>query len=170
MPPLPLRVAHAQHGSTTSARAQRLSSATRTLRRRGRRRFPSLAVTLALLTQIACTNAAVDKAVGSTDGPSTVVVTRGEAGITVQNLAGRPLLNIRVAIEPSDGGQAFVHTLPTLDTGLSREVPFADFRTEEGTLFEPGAVAPKEIQAAARDTLGNNYTVKTPWDRQPPQQ
>ena len=67
-----------------------------------------------------------------------VVVARAERGITVENRAGRPLLNIRLVIEGRDSGTAFVYTLPTLDTGATREVPFADFRTEDGTLFEPG--------------------------------
>lgn len=121
---------------------------------------------LTLLVHAACTNAAVDKAVGSTDGPSAVTVTRTDTGITVRNQAGRPLLNIRIAIEPRDGGPAFVHTLPTLDAGLSRDVLLSDFRSEDGTLFDPGGRA-KQIKTTARDTLGNSYDVTTPWDPGP---
>jgi len=113
---------------------------------------------------IACTNAAVDKAVGTTDGTSGVLVSRTGKGITVQNQAGRPLLNIRIAIESRDGGAVFVHTLPTLDAGASHEVAFSDFRTEDGTLFEPGSAAPKQIKTTARDTLANSYDVTTRWD------
>jgi len=118
----------------------------------------------ALIVHIACTNAAVDKAVGTTDGTSGVLVTRTGKGITVQNQAGRPLLNIRIAIESGDGAAVFVHTLPTLDAGASHEVAFADFRTEDGTLFEPGSITPKQIKTTARDTLANSYDVTTPWD------
>ena len=118
---------------------------------------------LALIGQLACTNAAVDKAVGNADGASTVVVARAERGITVENRVGRPLLNIRLAIEGRDTGTTFLYTLPTLDTGATREVPFADFRTEDGTLFD-GSVAAKQIKTTARDTLGNNYDVTTPWE------
>ena len=118
---------------------------------------------LALLGQLACTNAAVDKAVGTASSDAAVVVARGERGITVENRAGRPLLNIRLVIEGRDNGASLAHTLPTLDTGATREVPFADFRSDDGTLFEAGSVAAKQVKTTARDTLGNNYDVTTPW-------
>jgi hypothetical protein len=127
-------------------------------------RFFRIGLALSLIGQLACFNAAVDKAVGTTDGASAVVVTRAERGISVENRVGRPLLNIRIAIEGRDGGAVFVNTLPTLDTGATREVPFADFRTEDGTLFEAGSVAAKQVKTTARDTLGNNYAVTTPWE------
>jgi hypothetical protein len=120
---------------------------------------------LAVLALAACTNAAVDQAVGTTTGTSEVILTRTETGITVQNHVGRPLLNLRVAIEPGGTGAVFLYTLPTLDAGASREIPFADFRSEEGTLFEPGSVAPKEVKATARDTLGNSHNATMPWAR-----
>ena len=126
--------------------------------------FFRIAAALTLMVPIACTNAAVDKAVGTTDGTSGVLVTRTGNGITVQNQAGRPLLNIRIAIESRDGAAVFVHTLPTLDAGASHEVAFADFRTEDGTPFDPGSIAPKQIKTTARDTLANSYDVTTPWD------
>ena len=118
---------------------------------------------LALLGPLACTNAAVDKAVGNASSDAAVVVARGERGITVENRAGRPLLNIRLVIEGRDNSAAFAFTLPTLDTGATREVPFADFRSDDGTLFEAGSVAAKQVKTTARDTLGNNYDVTTPW-------
>ena len=122
--------------------------------------------TLAALTVLAvsaCTNAAVDKAVGTTDGGSEVVLARTESGITVHNRVGRPLLNIRVVLEPAGDGPVYFHTLPTLDAGVTREIPFADFRSEEGALFEPGSHEPKQVKATARDTLGNSYDVTAPW-------
>jgi hypothetical protein len=120
---------------------------------------------LTVLALTACTNAAVDKAVGTTSGTSEVVLTRTETGITVQNHVGRPLLNLRVAIEPDGPGAVFRYTLPTLDAGATREILFADFRSDEGTLFEPGSVAPKEVKATARDTLGNSHAATMPWVR-----
>jgi hypothetical protein len=126
--------------------------------------FFRIAAAAALMVHVACTNAAVDKAVGTTDGTSGVLVTRTGKGITVQNQAGRPLLSVRIAIESRDGATVFVHTLPTLDAGASHDVAFADFRTEDGTLFEPGSGAPKQIKTTARDTLANSYDVTTPWE------
>lgn len=123
-----------------------------------------LPLALALMGHIACSNAAVDKAVGTTDPAATIVVARTETGISLQNRVGRPLLNIRAAIETRDGA-VFLHTLPTLDAGVTYEVRFADFRTEEGALFEPGSVVPTQVKTTARDTLGNNYDITTPWER-----
>ena len=125
-----------------------------------------LPLALALMGHIACSNAAVDKAVGTTDSAATVVVARTDTGISVQNRAGRPLLNIRAAIETRDGA-VFLHTLPTLDAGVTREVRFADFRTEDGALFEPGSIVPTQVKTTARDTLGNKYDVTTPWEPGP---
>ena len=122
---------------------------------------------LALIGQLACSNAAVDTAVGTTNGVSSVVVARAERGITVENRAGRPLLNVRLTIEGRDGGVTFASTLPTVDAGATREVPFADFRSEDGTLFDPGSIAAKQIKTTARDTLGNSYDVTTPWEPGP---
>ena len=125
-----------------------------------------LPLALALMGRIACSNAAVDKAVGTTDSAATVVVARTGTGISVQNRVGRPLLNIRAAIETRDGA-VFLHTLPTLDAGVTHEVRFADFRTEEGALFEPGSIVPTQVKTTARDTLGNKYHVTTPWEPGP---
>ena len=131
-------------------------------------RFFRTGLALSLMGQLACSNAAVDKAVGTATGSATVAVTRTDRGLTVENRVGRPLLNIRIAIEGRDGGAVFANTLPTLDTGATREVPFADFRTEDGTLFEAG-VAATQVKTTARDTLGNSYAVTTPWEPGPGQ-
>ena len=122
-------------------------------------------VALALIGQLACTNAAVDKAVGTTTGTSTVLVTRGERGLTVENRVGRPLLNIRIEINARDTSTTFIYTLPTLDTAATGEIPFADFRAEDGTLFEPGSTPAKDIKTTARDTLGNGYAATMPWEQ-----
>src|SRR5205085_7218570 len=96
-------------------------------------------VALALIGPLACSNPAVDTAVGTTTGTSTVIVARGEGGLRVENRAGRPLLNIRLEIFGRDSPTVFNYTLPTLETGATREIPFADFHAEDGTLFEPGS-------------------------------
>lgn len=70
--------------------------------------FFRIAGAAALMLHIACTNAAVDKAVGTTDGTPGVLVSRTGKGITVQNQAGRPLLNIRIAIESRDGASVLL--------------------------------------------------------------
>jgi hypothetical protein len=121
-------------------------------------------VALPVLAQLACTNTAVDKAVGTANGASSIAVARGERGVTVENRAGRPLLNIRLEVQVRDNGAPFLYVLPTLDAGGSREIPYADFHTEDGTLLDAGSVAATEIKTTARDTLANSYNVAVPWD------
>src|ERR1700693_6439665 len=64
----------------------------------------------------ACSNAAVSKAVGTTDGKSAIVVGRSESAVSVENRVGRPLLNVRVTVETVETGTPFVLVLPTMDT------------------------------------------------------
>jgi hypothetical protein len=109
-----------------------------------------------------CTNAAVDKAIGTTEGAKRLLVTRSDTAVVVDNAAGRPLLNIRATIE-GDAGVTFVQVLPTLDTGQKADLRFGDFRTEDGTLFDPAVTRARRIKVAARDTLANNYDVVVPW-------
>jgi hypothetical protein len=124
-------------------------------------RLPALWLLLVLAG--GCTNAAVDQAVGTSEGGG-VALERSDAGIVVQNGVGRPLLNVRLAIEP-DAGAPFVYVVPTLDAGARREVPFAEFRSEEGAVFDPGYFAPRQVTAAARDTLGGSHDARIPWAR-----
>ena len=112
----------------------------------------------------ACTNAAVDKAVGTTDGTTGLSVSRSDTAVVVENGAGRPLLNVRAAIEGNPGG-VFVLVLPTLGVNQKADLRFSDFRTEDGILFDPALVRAQQIKVTARDTLANSYDVRSPWNR-----
>lgn len=125
----------------------------------------SAGVFLAAWLLSACSNAAVSKAVGTTDRPSTIVVDRSESAVIVENRAGRPLLNVRVTVEPTETGTPFIHVLPTMDAGEKRDLAFTDFRSEDGTLLDPVSVRPMQVKVTARDTLANNYDVTIPWGR-----
>ena len=110
----------------------------------------------------ACTNAALEKAVGTTEGATGLAVSHSDTAVVVENGVGRPLLNVRATIEGGAGG-AFVHVLPTLGAGQRADLRFSDFRTEDGTLFDPATVHATEIKVTARDTLANSYDVTSPW-------
>ena len=113
----------------------------------------------------ACSNAAVSKAVGTTDGKSAIVVARSESTVSVDNHVGRPLLNVRVTVETVETGTPFVLVLPTMDNGEHRDLRFEELRNEDGTLLDPVAVHPRQLKVTARDTLANSYNVTIPWDR-----
>ena len=124
-----------------------------------RRSLAGLASVVVLIAAAACTNAAVDKAAGNTEGPSDILVEQTSTGIHVENRAGRPVLNVRITV--GDGKAAFVHVLPTLDTGADQTVPFDRFVNDDG---EPltAASATGALRLTARDTLGNTYGTTVP--------
>ena len=113
----------------------------------------------------ACSNAAVSKAVGTTDGKSAVIVGRSESAVSVENRVGRPLLNIRVTVETVETGTPFVLVLPTMDNAEHRDLRFEELRNEDGALLDPVSVHPKQVKVTARDTLANSYNVTIPWDQ-----
>ena len=110
----------------------------------------------------ACTNAAVDKAVGAGAGEG-IAISRTNAGVTVTNNTGRPALDIRLNIELNDPAMPYFHIVPTLEPGQTVNLAFTDFRNEEGSLFDPKLVSPRQVKMTGRDTLANHYESTTPW-------
>ena len=117
------------------------------------------AVTLLLIS--ACSNAAIDKAAG--DGPGAgIAVSHSATAVVVENNTGRPLLNVRTTIETETGG-AFVQVQQALDTGQTADMIFANFRSEDGTLFELSMSQPARIKVTARDTLATQVEATVAW-------
>ena len=126
------------------------------------RRFVNHAtMLLAAILLSSCTNAAVDKAVGSGAGAG-IAVAKTPAGVSVTNNTGRPALDIMLNVD-ADGPQPFFKQVPTLDVGQTLNFAFTDFRNEEGALLDPSAVTPKQIRMTGRDTLAQHYESTTPW-------
>lgn len=124
------------------------------------RRGAAAAAIGAALLALGCTNAAVDQAVGTSDGAPEIVVSRSDSTIKVENQVGRPVLNVRVEVV---GDATFVHVLPALDAGATRELTFAEFRTEDGVLFDPATGSPRQITLTARDSLGGSHEATVEW-------
>jgi len=126
-----------------------------------KRLLSAAAFLLAGVAFSSCTNAAVDKAVGSGAGAG-IAVARTPAGISVANNTGRPALDIIVTVDV-EAPHPFFRQVPTLDAGQTVTLAFTDFRNEEGALFDPSAVTPKQIRMTGRDTLAQQYQSTTPW-------
>ena len=122
----------------------------------------SVVVVSALLLS-ACTGPGVREAVGTGAAEAPVEVRTSESAVTVENRAGRALLNVRVAIEARGTPAAFVRTVPSIETGQTMNLLLTDFRTEEGEVFDPFATAPARVTVKARDTLTNSYEVSAEW-------
>lgn len=116
---------------------------------------------LLLISLAACSNAAIDKAAGDGVGEG-IAVRRSETAVVVENHTGRPLLAIRATIKTDTGG-TFVQVLQALDTGQEANLAFANFRSEDGTLFELSMSQPVGIKVTARDTLAGTYEADVDW-------
>ena len=86
-----------------------------------------------------------------------------ESGLTIDNHAGRPLLDVRITIEAADVATTFVRVVPTIDSGAQHVMMLTDFRNEDGTLLDPGSMHPSHVTVTARDTLAKTYTKDLPW-------
>lgn len=120
-----------------------------------------ISATLLLISLVACSNAAIDKAAGDGAGAG-IAVRRTNAVVVVENNTGRPLLNVRATIE-TDTGASFVQVLQALDTGQTANLNFPNFRSEDGTLFELSMSQPARIKVTARDTLAGQHEATVPW-------
>ena len=125
----------------------------------------AVAALLALCSVLAgCSNPAVSKAVGTGgDADTPIAVTASDAGVTVANRTGRPLLDVRMTITGGTPSASFIRVVPTIDAGAKSDSQPSDFHTEDGTLLDPAAVHPTNITVTARDTIGKSYSVATPW-------
>jgi hypothetical protein len=122
----------------------------------------SVALLGALLLS-ACSGPGVHEAIGTGAEATPVVIHTSASAVTVENRAGRPLLNVRVAIDATGAPAPFVRTIASIDAGQAMIVPLSDFRTEEGVALDPVTAAPTQVNVRARDTLTNSYDVTSAW-------
>src|SRR5947207_2977597 len=110
------------------------------------RNLPNILMLSLACLATACSNPAVSKAVGtgSEGEPIRVVPSAAESSVTIDNHAGRPLLNVRVSVDVNEDQGPFVLVVPTIDAGASATVSLTTFRNDSGPL-DPSAVHPKQV-------------------------
>ena len=120
-----------------------------------------LGAALLLLALSACSNTAVEKTSAPVEGEG-ITVRRADGAVIVENHTGRPLLNIRAAVETDTGG-SFIQVVQALDTGQAATMNFANFRSDDGTLFELSMSQPTRIKVTARDSLAGQHEAIVAW-------
>lgn len=95
--------------------------------------------------------------------PAFVAVQNTSLDVTVENRAGGPLLNVRVAIKPVGGLLEFTKMLSRMEAGEKRDLALSQFSGRDGTTFSLRVVRPKEIAVTAVDLVGRTYEMTTPW-------
>jgi hypothetical protein len=123
----------------------------------------NVAVVSVALFLSACTGPGVREAVGTGTEETPMVVRTSGSAVTVENHAGRPLLNVRVAVDATGAPAPFVRVIPSIDAGGTMTLPLTDFRTEDDAMLDPVAAAPKRVTVRAHDTLTNIYEVTAVW-------
>ncbi len=84
--------------------------------------------------------------------------------LTVQNLAGQPLLDVSVSIQLPGPRPPFTPRIHRLETGEKRDISFGDCSGRSGTRFNLRLARPREVSATAVDLVGTKYDVKVPWN------
>ena len=102
-------------------------------------------------------------AVGSAgDSTTAIAVETSSLFVTVENRAGQPLLDIKVALKPASG-TLFTAFLSRLEAGAKRDMSLADFRSNDQTTFSLRLQRPKQVIVTATDLVGKKYEVTVPW-------
>ena len=83
--------------------------------------------------------------------------------MTVENRAGGPLLDIRLAIKPIGGATEFTKLITRMEAGEKRNISLGEFGGRDGTQFSPRFVRPKEVSVTAVDLTSKKYAMTVPW-------
>ena len=94
---------------------------------------------------------------------SSVLITPTPRGVSVENRAGRQLIDVAVSIRPGGSAPAFKHTVPTLAPGERKQLALTDFKTSDNVALNPMFVRPQEITLTAKDDAGKDYRITVPW-------
>jgi hypothetical protein len=98
---------------------------------------------------------------GAADAP--VLIAATPRGVTIENRAGRQLLDVSVSIRPGGSAPTFHRTLPSMATAERKELPLTEFKSSENVTLNPMFVRPQEITLTAKDDSGKDYRITVPW-------
>ena len=102
-------------------------------------------------------------AVGSSGAAqAAIAVEQTSSYFTIENRAGLPLVDIRIALKAANG-LTFSAFIPRLETAAKRDLAFGDLRSNDGTSFSPRWQKPREIVITAADLLAKKYELTIPW-------
>jgi hypothetical protein len=121
---------------------------------------PIVAATVLTSCSSSETSGAVGTA-GAADAP--VLIASTPRGVSIENRAGRVLVDVTVAIRPGGDSPSFQRTVPALAVAERKELPLTDFKTADNVTLNPMFVRPQEITLTAKDESGKDYRVAVPW-------
>ena len=132
------------------------------------RRFVTGAAALVAATSLlsACSNATTSEAgalgTGGVD-PSTIALETSNSFLTVTNNAGLPLEDVRLAIQPVGTAPPFTATVRRMENGEKRDISVGQFRSNDGTTFNPRVFKARQVTVTATDIVGKKHEITKAW-------
>lgn len=120
-------------------------------------------IAVVALGLVGCAGPGVHEAIGTGSDATPVVLSTSASAVTVENRAGRPLLNVRIAIDAAGAAAPFLRIIPSIEAGHTMTLPLAEFRTEEDATLDAAGTPPRQVTMTARDSLAKSYEVTVAW-------
>ena len=95
--------------------------------------------------------------------PAAIALETSNSFVTITNNAGRPIEDVRLAIQPVGTSPPFTSTLRRMENGEKREISLAQFRSNDGTTFNPRVLRARQVTASATDIVGKKIELTKPW-------
>ncbi len=83
--------------------------------------------------------------------------------ITVSNVSGGALLEVRPEILPVGRQTTYSTYLPRLESAEKRDIPVNTFRNSDGVPFSQRSVKAQVVGVSAKDMNGKDLRVEVPW-------
>jgi hypothetical protein len=96
---------------------------------------------------------------------SAIAVETSNQSVTVTNNAGKPIEDVRIAIQPIGNAPPFISTLRRMENAEKREISLAQFRSNDGTTFSPRLVKARQVSVTATDIVGKKHELTKAWGR-----
>jgi hypothetical protein len=103
-------------------------------------------------------------AVGSGQSESGIVIQTSSMFVTVDNRAGQPLVDVKIALKPASG-TLFTNYIPRLESGAKKDLALSDFRSIDGTGYSLRLQRPRQVIVTASDLVGKKYETTVPWSQ-----
>ena len=114
----------------------------------------------------ACSNTSIPEAgVLGTGGaePSAIALETSNQSVTIINNAGKPIEDVRIAIQPVGTAPPFTSILRRMENAEKREISLAQFRSNDGTTFSPRFTKARQVTVTATDIVGKKHEITRAW-------
>jgi hypothetical protein len=96
------------------------------------------------------------------DANAPVTIEVHQTLITLQNRAGLPLTDIKLAVIPYSRTE-FTKSFARMENSERREIMMSELFSRDGTPFNPRMVKAKLVRLSAVDAVGKHYDLEVPW-------